>query len=100
MDVRFHRIAIREYREARDWYERQRSGLGPAYVAEVDRTIARIIENPERFPPDQDGFRRARLHRFPYAVYFHEEGADVILVLAVAHARRREGYWRRRLGKP
>jgi hypothetical protein len=37
-----------------------------------------------------------RLHRFPYRVVSLETGSDV-LVVAVAHDRRRPGYWTRRL---
>jgi hypothetical protein len=38
-----------------------------------------------------------RLRRFPYILYYHVVDDSLALVLAVAHARRRPGYWRRRL---
>ena len=41
--------------------------------------------------------RRFVLERFPYTVIF-EVLADRVLVLAVAHARRRPNYWKRRRG--
>ena len=47
MEVRFHRLAIREYEDRRTWYESRREGLGDAFASEVDRAVARIAEVPE-----------------------------------------------------
>jgi hypothetical protein len=96
MEVRFHRLAGKEYREVRAWYERRREGLGAAFTAEVDRAVERIARHPDRWPIFRDEFRRVRLRRFPYALYYHRIDADVVMVLAVAHGRRRPGYWMRR----
>ncbi|MHB1561716.1 MAG: hypothetical protein ACYC61_30060 [Isosphaeraceae bacterium] len=46
MEVRFHRLAIREYEETRDWYEGRREGLGESFTDEVDRAITRIAKSP------------------------------------------------------
>ena len=32
MEVRFHRLAIREYEDRRTWYESRREGLGDAFA--------------------------------------------------------------------
>jgi hypothetical protein len=40
--------------------------------------------------------RKALLKRFPYAVYFELRDEECV-VWAVAHGRRRPGYWRGRL---
>lgn len=97
MDVRFHRLAIREYEDTRDWYERRREGLGDSFRDDVDRAIARIARSPTRWPVVFVRFRRVRLRRFPYLLFYHVVDPSLALVLAVAHARRRPGYWRRRL---
>jgi plasmid stabilization system protein ParE len=97
MEVRFHRLAVREYEDTRTWYERRREGLGDAFTDEVDRAISRIARSPTRWPVVFVRFRRVRLRRFPYLLYYHVANDSLALVLAVAHARRRSGYWRRRL---
>jgi toxin ParE1/3/4 len=97
MQIRFHRLAIREYEETRAWYERREEGLGVAFTDEVDRAIGRIAKSPTRWPVVFVRFRRVRLRRFPYVLYYHVVDDSLALVLAVAHARRRPGYWRRRL---
>src|SRR5882762_4975331 len=52
-----------------------------------------IAEAPRRWPAGVHGTRRFLLHRFPFAVAYREL-RSIIQVLAVAHARRRPGYWR------
>jgi toxin ParE1/3/4 len=104
MEVRFHRLAAREYRDARDWYRRRGAGLGTDFKVEVERNVERnverIVANPARWPVFREGYRRVRLRRFPYAIYYHIEDLDHILVLAIAHHKRRPGYWLTRTRKP
>ena len=38
------------------------------------------------------------VRRFPYVVYY-SEGEEVVRVIAIAHGRRRPGYWRSREAK-
>ncbi len=96
MHVRFHRLAAKEYREARVWYERRRSGLGQSFLIEVDRAVGRISSHPERWPVFRERFRKVRLRRFPYALFYRCLAPDFIIVLAVAHDHRRAGYWLKR----
>lgn len=99
MEVRFHRLAAREYRDARAWYDRRRAGLGNDLEAEVERAVGRIITHPTSRPVFRDPYRRVQLRRFPFALYYHITDDTLILVLAVAHARRRPGYWLRRASR-
>ena len=47
------------------------------------------------FPVYEEQQRFAMLKRFPFSVVY-ENQTDRIFVLAVAHSRRREGYWQER----
>lgn len=62
---------------------------------ELDRAMARLAEGPTLCPAYLHGTRVARLRRFPFVVVFRQ-GEGWIDVLAVAHLKRRPGYWRRR----
>jgi hypothetical protein len=42
------------------------------------------------------GARRYILHRFPYGIIYRLLGDDVLEILAIAHHKRRPGYWGRR----
>ena len=69
------------------WYERQRAGLGIQSREQLDAALERIRGRPQAFPVAYRGLRRARLHRFPYLVFFREVDPDLLAVIAVFHAR-------------
>jgi plasmid stabilization system protein ParE len=95
--ARFQPEASSELREAARWYEARRPGFGLAFLAAVDDAIEMVVTWPNSGAPvagavDDLIVRRARVHGFPYHVgYLHAD--DEILVLAIAHNRRRPGYW-------
>ncbi len=73
--------------EAQDWYEGKVKGLGSTFRSEVVRSIERLAESPLHFPKVARDVRRARLHGFPYALYFRLMPHG-IHVLACFHSRR------------
>jgi toxin ParE1/3/4 len=95
--VRVHRNATEELAAAAAWYDEQRRGLGDDLLAEVDWAIAAIEESPEIWPivRRKTALRRFLLSRFPYAIIYACADQE-IRVFAVAHTRRRPGFWRRR----
>lgn len=101
MKARYHRQAREELAAAVEWYEARRPGLGLDFITEVTQALALIREHPETWPrwPGIKApvtIRRFALERFPFALpYLIHEG--VIVVLAIAHGRRRPGYWRARI---
>jgi len=102
--VRLETDAEDELDAAAAWYERQRSGLGLEFIDAVAQSLARVGESPQAFSllpnvPRDLGVRHAGVHRFPYAILFFEQ-PEVVRVLAIAHERRRPGYWRGRLVRP
>jgi toxin ParE1/3/4 len=92
--VELHADARIELRRAVLWYEERREGLGDDFVAEVSLALDRIRQAPDSYPswPGLVGrtsrIRRFVLQKFPYVIAF-EPHDDRILVLAIAHAKRR-----------
>ena len=77
------------------WYRERNAEVGERFVAEVERTFELIERFPAtgaRIPLVVGRARRLLVNDFPYHVVF-EEFDDRIEVLAVAHDRRRPGYW-------
>lgn len=94
--VRFHRLAAQEYRFARQWYRQRDASVAERFRVAVDSTANRIAQDAESFPILVDDIRSVRVQRFPYMLVFVRESAGSLLVLAMAHAKRRPGYWKRR----
>jgi hypothetical protein len=99
--VRLHPGASADLMAAGDWYEVQVPGLGLDLVEEFDRALDAIAERPATWPlwpgvGEEVGVRRFLLARFPFAIAYIVE-VDEIVVLALAHLRRRPGYWLGRL---
>jgi toxin ParE1/3/4 len=100
--VRVEPEAKQELAAAAAWYERRREGLGLELVAEVDAVFAAITWQPE--PVSAISARGTRAwsssrcrSALPLSIAFVEL-PNVVRVLAVAHEKRRPGYWRGRLG--
>ena len=81
--------------EAHAWYLEQRPPLGGQFLRAVDTCVAAIRRHPEAYQLVDRKMRRALLRRFPYAVFFEVEGAE-ILVYAVFHCARDPRSWKRR----
>jgi len=89
--VVFRPEAADEVREAFEWYEHRRAGLGKEFAQAVDGIIIRIIDNPLAYQRAYKETRRAVLSRFPYAVYYRLVGEDV--VIQAVHGRQHPSRW-------
>lgn len=95
------REALDEMTEAAVWYEERREGLGERFLDIVQATLRRIAEAPLTGAPWRQGrirsvsVRRAPVPGFPFVIVYVTE--PEMVVIAVAHTRRRAGYWRSRI---
>jgi plasmid stabilization system protein ParE len=94
--VEFDPLSADEVEAARRWYARRSPATADRFQDELDRIIDQIGLSPDLWPAYLHGTRVVRVGRFPYLVVYVETD-DVVLVVAVAHAHRRAGYWKRRL---
>ena len=88
-------VAEDEVRDAYDWYEQRRAGLGGEFLACVEDALDRIARMPEAPASVHRDVRRVLLRRFPHGVFYVVEG-DTVVVLAVFHGRRDATQWQRR----
>lgn len=84
-----------EIREAFLWYFERSPIAANAFRTETLEVIDRLGVNALMWPEDEDSIRRHVLCHFPYTVFYEILGSTVT-VLAVAHQRRKPGYWRKR----
>ena len=96
MNSEFLPEADEEFREAVWYYEYEAPGVGLSFVAEVRRGVKFITENPYAVTEIGGGIRKKVLNHFPFSLLYAVE-TDLILIVAVAHQKRRPRYWRDRL---
>ena len=99
MKPEFHPEADEEFREAARYYESEAPGVGLAFVAEVYKATAELAEFPLTAQIVRGSIRRKVLPHFPYSLLYSVEPTKIVIV-AVAHQRRRPTYWLSRLRKP
>ena len=89
-------LALAELHDAAAFYmEKANVELGLAFVAEFERTTNLVLENPMLGAIFRGDRRRYLLRRFPYSIIY-QVTAEELRVVAVAHHRRRPGYWANR----
>jgi len=95
MIVLLRPAAVEDLEAARKYYEDARPGTGHDFADDLDRLFARlaIFPNSAALVAGHDPVRRARLRRFPYAVFYvpSEERVDV---LRIVHTARSPETWR------
>ena len=92
MKVRFASTAELELKEAMDFYESARTGLGAEFLAEVEATTNLIESFPLAWTSLSPRTRRCRTHRFPYGL-FYQVRSDEILIVSVMDLRRDPKRW-------
>jgi plasmid stabilization system protein ParE len=90
--VRFVSTAERELKEAMEFYESAREGLGAEFLAEVEATANLIESFPLAWTSLSPRTRRCRTHRFPYGL-FYQVRHDEILIVSVMDLRRDPKRW-------
>lgn len=101
LNVSWHPEAEAEFDAEVTWYEGRESGLGDRFEEDVFAAVDESVDTPEAWPPWPDWEREPLVRSksvtgFPYrVVYFVKD--DLFTVVAVAHSKRRPGYWRDRV---
>ena len=96
MNVLYDDAAKRELADAVTWYAADSAHNAERFLAAVESLTSVIAAMPERFPRIAREARRARLKHFPYMIiYVHDEQG--LWIGALAHVKRRPGYWLERL---
>lgn len=84
--------ADRELTEGALFYASEGNGkVALAFIAEYERVLE-LCTHPQLGTPWKNGRRRFPIRRFPYSVIYYVRGEE-IRVVALAHHRRKLGYW-------
>lgn len=96
MSYSFHPAARQELYNTQDYYEEKSDAVALAFSDEIVWAIEQTIMAPGRWKQLDKETRRFLLSRFPYRVIYRTVGDD-IKIIAIAHHRRKPGYWNPRV---
>jgi plasmid stabilization system protein ParE len=94
--ARFLKPAEVEANEAVAYFDEQRLGLGDRFEQDLFATVTFVTQHPLTGRSISDLVRHFPLRTFRYHVIYVVDG-DEIVIVAVAHQRRRPRYWQHRL---
>ncbi|HKF50000.1 MAG TPA: type II toxin-antitoxin system RelE/ParE family toxin [Terracidiphilus sp.] len=94
--IRVHKAARREANDSTSWYARVSVALARRFRDEVLSAAVSAASRPLQYPAYLHETRRVLLKTFPYFLVFLD-WQDEIYIVAVAHASRNPGYWKRRV---
>ncbi|HEV3306939.1 MAG TPA: type II toxin-antitoxin system RelE/ParE family toxin [Candidatus Sulfotelmatobacter sp.] len=93
---RFHPESREDLRAAIRWYRDRNRAVAAEFRVTVSEVIGQIVQAPKRWPKHLHGTRRFVLDRFPFSIVYLDD-PDLLKIVAVAHSKRKPGYWKRRL---
>lgn len=92
----YHRLAAREARAAESRYRAVDPAIAERFRQAVEDARQRIATSPESLYALDQHYRQIRVSRFPYTLIFRALSATEVMIVAVAHMRRKPTYWKRR----
>jgi plasmid stabilization system protein ParE len=99
MKIEVLELAKQEFDEAFSHYESKEIGLGIKFQKAINAQIQSIRSHPDAWMLIRPGIRKCLGKRFPYDLIY-ELRPGKIIVLAVAHQKRRPHYWANRDRNP
>jgi len=90
--VRFHPKALKEAENSQSWYAQRNFIAAKGFAIELAHAIDMVSEEPNRWPKFHSDTRRYVFPKYPFSLIYRIK-EDVIEVLAIAHHKKRPGYW-------
>ena len=87
--------ARRDFDESFDWYLERSAEAAIRFANAVDAALTIVAADPQRFAAVDELHRECPVKRFPFRIVYRVVESRV-LVVAIAHAKRRPGFWRDR----
>lgn len=93
--IEFHPAALEEAEAAQDWYAQRNPIFARAFINELMHAVEQVAAAPDRWARFTPETRRYLFPKFPFSLIYRVE-PERILIVAVAHTKRRPGYWKDR----
>lgn len=96
-EPRWHREAVQEAYEARDWYAERSAWAARGFLLTLEAAVSSVLESPRRYPSAKFGCRQYVFpNQYPFTLVYRLNSDGTIEILAVANQSRKPLYWGRR----
>lgn len=92
----FHPAAEEELAECSDYYFGVDPRFEGEFLDEAYGAIGQVCRNPKSCPLVIDAVRRKVLNKYPFSIFYIKRH-NIILIVAIAHHKRRPFYWTDRI---
>ncbi len=96
MKVIFRDDARTEFDDALAYYNERNPTVADGFVSDYQKLETPLLQFPNSGVRVARNGRRLIFSNYPYQLIYRVEG-DEIVIYAVAHQKRRPGYWRKRV---
>ena len=96
MRIRLTEGAKRDFADGLRWYRKRSDQAAAGFIEMTNETAARILKDPTQHRLLEADLRVIRYDTYPYRLIYRIKTGGIISIVAIAHDKRREGYWRRR----
>ncbi len=84
--------ARRDFDESFDWYSERSTQAAVRFADAVDAALMQVAVHPTRFASPDGLHRECPVKKFPFRIVYRLV-ENRVMVVAIAHAKRRPGYW-------
>lgn len=95
MQIEFHPRANEDLETSLNWYSSRSSAAARNFLVAVDLALESIRDDPNRFSRIDKKHQACSVTKFPFQIVYHCD-KNRIVVVAIAHAKRKPGYWQAR----
>ncbi len=95
-EYRLHPLAWQEVEEADSWYLSHSYDVSVEFLSVLYAAVEDISLAPQRWPEYLYGTRRFVMQRFSFSIIYLDD-LEFVSIVAVAHSKRKPGYWRDRV---
>jgi plasmid stabilization system protein ParE len=96
MTIRLSKGAKLDFEEGLEWYRERSIQAAEGFIHITNQVAARIAADPKRYRPIDNTFRVIRYPTYPYTMVYRIISDELISITAIAHDKRKPGYWRGR----
>jgi hypothetical protein len=94
--LKFHKESKKDLNAILNFYKIKNVNILNQFKIELSNKIKSIKNSPQLYSKIKGNIRKCKLNKYPFNIIFVEK-ENIILILAIAHFKRKPYYWKKRI---